>query len=72
MGNDIRELGEEIASLQNDFKLSTHPFIKFLGMEIIRNKAEIFIHQKNYIEDMLKRFGMSECKTSDVPMLPGL
>lgn len=35
---------------------------KFLGMRIIREKDRVIINQTKYIEQMLERFNMSNCK----------
>ncbi|GJW95293.1 retrovirus-related pol polyprotein from transposon TNT 1-94 [Tanacetum coccineum] len=40
----------------------------FLGLEIVQNKTGIFMSQKKYIEDTLKKFNMSGCKMASTPM----
>lgn len=35
----------------------------FLGMEFVSCEKGIFLHQKKYITDVLKRFKMLECKS---------
>jgi hypothetical protein len=72
MGRHASQLSSEIEALQRSFKVSMQPLNRFLGIEIMRTNSGIFIHQKKYIEDTLERFGMSECKTLDIPMQPGL
>ena len=72
MGKVSSELKREIDALQDSFKVTVQPLNRFLGIEMIRNENGIFIHQKKYIDDVLKRFNMSECKTLDIPMQPGL
>ena len=46
------------------------PVKKCLGMNISRNRAsgELFIDQKDYIQQVLKRFGMEECHPVGTPM----
>jgi Reverse transcriptase (RNA-dependent DNA polymerase)/gag-polypeptide of LTR copia-type/GAG-pre-integrase domain len=72
VGKRQQELQNELKNLKGNFKLKVQPLEKFLGIEIVKSKAGIFIHQKKYIENMLRRFGMSECKIQDIPMAPGL
>ena len=40
----------------------------FLGLEIDHTQAGIFLCQQKYSKDLLKRFGMLECKTTSTPM----
>ena len=42
----------------------------FPGLEIDRTQAGIFLCQQKYSKDLLKRFGMLECKTTSTPMEP--
>ena len=39
----------------------------FLGMEFVSCEKGIFLHQKKYIIDVLKRFKMLECKPVSTP-----
>nr|GMD46973.1 Retrovirus-related Pol polyprotein from transposon RE1 [Ipomoea batatas] len=40
----------------------------FLGLEIVRSGEGIFLHQHKYSRNLLKRFGMYDCKLISVPM----
>jgi hypothetical protein len=40
----------------------------FLGLQIRQSNQGIFISQTNYIREMLKRFGMEDCKQVITPM----
>ncbi|XP_074379364.1 retrovirus-related Pol polyprotein from transposon TNT 1-94 isoform X2 [Apium graveolens] len=40
----------------------------FLGMEVQQNTNEIFICQKKYAKEILKKFNMDECKPTTTPM----
>jgi hypothetical protein len=40
----------------------------FLGLQIRQSNQEIFISQTKYIREMLKRFGMEDCKPIITPM----
>ena len=72
IGHSKPELEKEIKALKQSFKLTMQPLTRFLGIEIRNTGDGIFIHQRKYIKDMLKRFGMSDCKSLDIPMQPGL
>ena len=41
----------------------------FLGMEISQTQNEVFIFQKKYSKEILKRFNMEECKSVSTPMI---
>ncbi|KAI2837039.1 hypothetical protein CBS147343_10000 [Aspergillus niger] len=43
------------------------PCTRFLGVDIIQTDEGIYLSQKSYIQDCLKRFGLSTCKTSPIP-----
>jgi len=40
----------------------------FLGMEVKQSKNEVFICQKKYTKEILKKFQMEECKATNTPM----
>jgi hypothetical protein len=40
----------------------------FLGLQIRQSNQGIFISQTKYIKEMLKRFGMEDCKPVITPM----
>lgn len=40
----------------------------FLGMEIKQRKSEVFICQKKYAKEILKKFQMEDCKPMSIPM----
>ena len=40
----------------------------FLGLEVNQRKDGIFISQKKYSTDLLKKFGMLNCKSTPTPM----
>lgn len=72
MGRIAAQLKEELFTLEKRFKLKIQPLNSFLGIEIIRSKSGIFLHQKKYIEDLLQSYGMKECKSIETLMQPGL
>jgi hypothetical protein len=40
----------------------------YLGIEVTQNSKYIFISQKNYIGELLKKFGMAECNSVSNPI----
>ncbi|KAJ8759097.1 hypothetical protein K2173_004103 [Erythroxylum novogranatense] len=44
--------------------------LHFLGLEIDYTKEGIFLHQQKYSRDLLKKFGMLNCKPISTPMEP--
>jgi hypothetical protein len=50
------------------------PDSNFLGLQIIRDcsKCLLEIHQEDYIEAMLARFGMTNCKSAHTPLPAGI
>ncbi|CAJ2662166.1 unnamed protein product [Trifolium pratense] len=42
----------------------------FLGMEVEQKNGDIFICQRKYAKDMLKKFNMENCKSMSTPMCP--
>jgi hypothetical protein len=79
--DDLIIVGKKIADvelvkrrLHNEFKMTDLGELKlFLGIEIIRNRKtkNIQICQKNYINTMLKKFGMENSKAVFTPVQTG-
>jgi hypothetical protein len=44
----------------------------FLGLEVWQRNGEIFLAQGKYTVDVLKRFGMMDCKSMSTPMVTNL
>jgi hypothetical protein len=44
----------------------------FLGLEVWQRQGEIFLTQGKYTVDVLKRFGMMDCKSMSTPMVTNL
>ena len=52
--------------------MSLHGELKFfLGLQISQLNDGIFISQSKYIKEMLKKFGMEDCKPVSTPMITG-
>jgi hypothetical protein len=55
--------------VKNEFEMSLIGGLSFfLGLHICQRNQGIFISQTNYIKEMLKRFGMEDCKLVTTPM----
>jgi hypothetical protein len=55
--------------MQNEFEMSLLGELSFfLGLQICQSNQGIFISQTKYIIEMLKRFGMEDCKPVTTPM----
>jgi hypothetical protein len=55
--------------MQNEFEMSLLGELSFfMGLQIRQSNQEIFISQTKYIREMLKRFGMEDCKLVITPM----
>ena len=69
-GDDEVLIGEIKAKLSSHFKMKDMGIMKrFLGLEIERNSfGDVIVSQKRYIECILKRFGMQDCKPAYTPL----
>ena len=72
--NDIGLLYKTKRFLSNKFNMKDLGDASFvLGIKIHRNRSQgiLGLSQKSYIEKVLKRFGMQECKPGDTPVAKG-
>jgi hypothetical protein len=44
----------------------------FLGLEVWQKSGEIFLSQSKYAVDVLRRFGILDCKSMSTPMISNL
>lgn len=72
VGEHKSTLEAVLASLKDNFSLTRQPLKKFLGMDIRISEKGIFLHQNAYIEIILKRYNMQDCKSAETPMQAGL
>jgi hypothetical protein len=55
--------------MQNEFEISLLGELSFFfSLQICQSNEGIFIFQTKYIREMLKRFGMEDCKLVNTPM----
>jgi hypothetical protein len=69
-GSDDDRLSQKFAKdMHNEFEMSLLGELSFfLGLQIRQSNQGIFISQTKYIREMLKRFGMEDCKPVITPM----
>lgn len=71
-GNDREKLDEIKNKLKEVFKMTDlgEPKV-FLGMNIERNRVDgvMNVHQSKYIEQILERFNMKDCKPQSTPII---
>ena len=71
MTNNIEEVKRIKAQLSEKFEMTDMGEIKqFLGIKVERdvNQGRLKISQPKYIDGMLKRFGMEDCRPTSTPM----
>jgi hypothetical protein len=55
--------------MQNEFEMSFLGYLNlFLGLHICLHDKGIFISQTKYIREILKKFGVEDCKPVSNPM----
>ena len=72
--NDTSMLRAEKKRLSEAFEMDDRGEIHhILGMEVIRDRKNrvLTINQKTYLQDVLKRFGMEDCRPVATPIEPG-
>lgn len=70
-GDDKQEIEDLKNNLKRKFEMQDMGDLKhFLGINIRRNKEGLYLSQNNYLQALLKRFEMLECKESKTPMDP--
>jgi hypothetical protein len=68
-GSNTMQVAEFKLNMMQVFEMTDLGLMKFfLGMEIMQNREEIFICQKKYSREILKKFQMDNCKPTVTPM----
>ena len=69
MGTSMKMVEVFKRKMMENFEMTDLGLMKyFLGIQVKQSKGKIFISQEKYIEDLLKRFQMNECKPVSTPM----
>lgn len=56
-------------TMQDEFEMSMMgEFTFFLGLQVKQLKEGTFIHQEKYANDIVKKFGLDNCKKAEIPM----
>jgi len=72
ISRDSTEISRFKAGLKRSFSIKEFGEAKrCLGLELIRRDDGYSIHQRGYIEEILARFGMTNCKPVSTPIEPG-
>lgn len=67
-GRSERTVLEFIDSLKSDLEITSQPLSYLLGIQIERNKNEdLRIHQTKYVDEILKRSNMANCRPVPTP-----
>lgn len=69
--NTLKTMDYLKAKLEKKYKMSNLEELHYcLGVEFLRDctKKTIIMSQKNYIEEVLKRFNMEDCKSIGIPL----
>ncbi|EOY13666.1 Uncharacterized protein TCM_032303 [Theobroma cacao] len=72
IGPSNEYLDEFKTKMKNEFDMSDLEVMPyFLRLQIIQNLDFIFLHQKKYTRELLKKFRMDECKVVSTPLVAG-
>ena len=68
-GTNQQMVEEFKSAMMKEYEMTDLGLMKyFLGIQVQQSKGEIFISQEKYLEDMLKKFHMKDCKPVSTPM----
>lgn len=71
-GNNHQLLEWFKKSMKEKFEMTDLGYMKyFLGVEVVQGSNGIFICQRKYANEILKRFNMEHCNSVKNPMVPG-
>eukprot|EP00253_Pinus_taeda_P004710 PITA_04710 len=72
-GNDVYLIENFKTVMKEEFEMTDMGLLRyFLGIEIDQNENGIFIFQAKYVNEVLGRFNMQECKAAITPTVMGL
>jgi hypothetical protein len=72
VSEDMSPIDWVLDKLAGEFEVQVKEVDVFVGIEIIQNEEGMNLTQILYIQDMLHKFNMSECRSASVPMQPNL
>eukprot|EP00253_Pinus_taeda_P004978 PITA_04978 len=72
-GNDVFLIENFKTIMKEEFEMTYMGLLRyFLGIEVDQNENGIFISQAKYVNEVLGRFNMQECKAAITPTVMGL
>ena len=72
-GNDDCLIEHFKTVMKEEFEMTDMGLLRyFLGIEVEQDKNGIFISQEKYVNEVLERFNMQECKAAITPTVMGL
>ena len=72
-GNDDQLIKNFKSVMKEEFEMTDMGLLRyFLGIEVDQNENRIFISQARYVNEVLGRFNMQECKAAITPTVMGL
>eukprot|EP00253_Pinus_taeda_P029795 PITA_29795 len=73
IGNDDYLIKSFKSAMKEEFEMTDMGLLRyFLGIEVDQNENGIFISQAKYVNEVLGRFNMQECKAAITPTVMGL
>lgn len=71
-GNSTLMLEDFKSSMMKEFSMSDLGKMKYLlGVEVVQDEQGIFLNQRKYAEETMKKYGMEECNSVRNPIVPG-
>ena len=68
-GDSLEEIKDVKGLLRNEFDMKDMGELRyFLGIEMIRTPEGIWLSQRQYVLDMMSKYGMADCKPISVPL----
>ena len=61
-----------VAAFENKFNITESALEWCLGVEVVQTSTTVELRQTKYINDLLHRFQMTDCKPASVPLAPGM
>ena len=69
MGSSFSLIEDFKSCMMRNFEMTDLGLLQyFLGLEVIQGEDGIFVCQKKYAADLLKRFNMANCEVAHTPM----
>ena len=72
-GSNEESMSRKFSSvMQQEFEMSLLGELTcFIGLQVKKEKYDIFLSQQKYLKNILKKYGMEDCKPVTTPMITG-